>query len=226
MADDVVGSAFRSAGQRCSALRVLYLQDDVADDMLEMIAGAAEAMVMGDPADPSTDIGPVIDEGARRRLEAHWQEVTARGRAVWQGTAPDAGTFFAPRIVELDAYDAVKEEAFGPILHVVRWPSDELGEVVKAIGATGYGLTFGLHTRLDGRVAALTAHPPAGNTYVNRDMVGAVVGTQPFGGRGLSGTGPKAGGPLYLARFCEETNVTVNTAAAGGNASLIALSET
>ena len=225
VADDVVGSAFRSAGQRCSALRVLYLQEDVADRMLEMIVGAAKALVLGDPADPNTDVGPVIDQDARGRLNEHWAEVKERGRVVWQGTAPEAGTFFAPRIVELDAYDAVQAEAFGPILHVVRWHADELDQVLAAIRATGYGLTFGLHTRLDDRVKALTARPPAGNAYVNRDTVGAVVGVQPFGGRGLSGTGPKAGGPLYLTRFCEERTVTINTAAAGGNASLIALSE-
>ena len=230
VADDVIQSAFRSAGQRCSALRVLYLQEDVADRMLEMIVGAGRALVLGDPSDPDTDVGPVIDGDARERLRAHWADMKDLGREVWRGEAPDTpeladGTFFAPRIVELDAYDAPTDEAFGPILHVVRWHADDLDEVLSAIHATGYGLTFGVHSRLDGRIEDLVRRSPAGNTYVNRNTVGAVVGVQPFGGRGLSGTGPKAGGPLYLTRFCEERTVTINTAAAGGNASLIALPE-
>ncbi len=226
VADDVVASAFRSAGQRCSALRVLYLQDDVADRMIEMIVGAAKALSVGDPSDPDTDLGPVIDEAARERLERHWAEVSSRGTVLYEGgPLPKEGIFFSPRIVEMDAFDAVREEAFGPILHVVRYGSEELEEVMASIAGTGYGLTFGLHSRLDFRAEALTSSAPAGNVYVNRSMTGAVVGVQPFGGRGLSGTGPKAGGPLYLTRFCEERTVTVNTAAAGGNASLIALSE-
>lgn len=223
--DDVVQSAFRSAGQRCSALRVLFIQEDVADRMLEMIVGAGKALVLGDPADPNTDVGPVIDQDARERLMAHWADMKDKGHVVWKGDAPDEGTFFAPRIIEMKSYDAVQAEAFGPILHVIRWHADDLDKVLEAIHATGYGLTFGIHTRLDGRIEELCERSPSGNTYVNRNTVGAVVGVQPFGGRGLSGTGPKAGGPMYLTRFCEERTVTVNTAAAGGNASLVALSE-
>ena len=228
VADDVVQSAFRSAGQRCSALRMLYVQEDVADRMIEMIVGAGRALVLGDPSDPGTDIGPVIDADARARLNEHWADVKEQGRVLWKGDLPDAAegaTFFAPRIIEVTRPDAVREEAFGPILHVYRYHADDLDAVMDAIGSTGYGLTFGLHTRLDGRIQEITRRAPAGNVYVNRNMVGAVVGVQPFGGRGLSGTGPKAGGPLYLTRFCEEKTVTVNTTAAGGNASLIAMTE-
>ncbi|MBB4658258.1 bifunctional proline dehydrogenase/L-glutamate gamma-semialdehyde dehydrogenase PutA [Parvularcula dongshanensis] len=225
VADDVISSAFRSAGQRCSALRVLYLQEDVADSMLEMIEGAARALVLGDPGEASTDVGPVIDAAARERLDAHWAKVGEEGRVVYVGEAPEEGTFYAPRIVEMPDLDSVQEEAFGPILHVIRYGSRQLDAVMEAIGSTGYGLTFGLHTRLEERIARLVPRAPAGNVYVNRNQIGAIVGVQPFGGRGLSGTGPKAGGPLYLTRFCEERTVTINTTAAGGNASLIAMGE-
>ncbi|WP_031550206.1 bifunctional proline dehydrogenase/L-glutamate gamma-semialdehyde dehydrogenase PutA [Parvularcula oceani] len=224
VADDVVSSAFRSAGQRCSALRVLYLQEDVADLMTEMIIGAAKLLELGDPGDPNTDVGPVIDEEARGRLARHWEDVSSRGKVLYEGKAPEGGTFFAPRIVQMDDLRAVDQEAFGPILHIVRYKSNQIDDVLDAIGSTGYGLTFGLHTRLDERIERIVHRAPAGNVYVNRNTVGAVVGVQPFGGRGLSGTGPKAGGPLYLTRFCEERTVTINTTAAGGNASLIAMS--
>ncbi|GGD14109.1 bifunctional proline dehydrogenase/L-glutamate gamma-semialdehyde dehydrogenase PutA [Aquisalinus flavus] len=225
VADDVVTSAFQSSGQRCSALRILYLQDDVADGMLEMIIGAAEARRFGDPADPKTDIGPVIDQEALDNLQAHAEKMEKQGRLVWKGKTPAGlnGTFMAPHIFELDALDGLKTEAFGPILHVVRWKNDQLDKVLDAVNATGYGLTFGIHSRIDGIADYVLPRVKAGNIYVNRNIIGAIVGVQPFGGAGLSGTGPKAGGPNYLQRFCEEKAVSVNTAAAGGNASLIAL---
>ncbi|PYE87094.1 bifunctional proline dehydrogenase/L-glutamate gamma-semialdehyde dehydrogenase PutA [Phyllobacterium leguminum] len=223
--DDVVMSAFRSAGQRCSALRILYLQEDVADSMLEMIEGAARELVLDDPALPSTDIGPIIDEAQRTMLAEHITEMKKTQKVSFAGTAPKEGIFFAPHIVELDRPEALTREVFGPILHVVRWKASELDKVLDSIAATGYGLTFGLHTRIEATVAKAVDRLDVGNIYVNRNMIGAVVGTQPFGGSGLSGTGPKAGGPTYLTRFALEQVVSVNTAAAGGNASLIAMGE-
>ncbi|MEM9233338.1 MAG: bifunctional proline dehydrogenase/L-glutamate gamma-semialdehyde dehydrogenase PutA, partial [Pseudomonadota bacterium] len=179
VADAVTGSAFRSAGQRCSALRMLYLQDDVADDMIEMIKGAAEAMVVANPLDAGTDIGPLIDRDACERLEAHWTEITKDGRIIYEGKSPTGGTFFAPRIVELDHYDSLQAEAFGPILHICRFKAEELEEVMAATKQTGFGLTFGIHSRLEGRKEELVAQAPAGNVYVNRNQVGAIVGVQP-----------------------------------------------
>ena len=231
--DDVVLSAFRSAGQRCSALRILCVQEDVADKIIEMVQGAAEALRIGDPRDVSVHVGPVIDREAKDKLDAHIAAMRASGRLRWQGHAPQTGTFVAPAIVELASVADLKAEIFGPVLHVVRWKADRrdarigggLHDVLSAINATGYGLTMGLHTRIDGVQAIVEAMSPAGNLYINRNMIGAVVGTQPFGGSGLSGTGPKAGGPNYLKRFATEQVISVNTAAAGGNASLIAMGE-
>ncbi|MBB2971268.1 bifunctional proline dehydrogenase/L-glutamate gamma-semialdehyde dehydrogenase PutA [Mesorhizobium sp. RMAD-H1] len=223
--DDVIMSAFRSAGQRCSALRILYLQEDVADSMLEMIEGAARELVLDDPALPSTDIGPIIDEAQRAMLADHIAEMKKTQKVRFAGIAPEEGTFFAPHIVELDRPEALTREVFGPVLHVVRWKASELDRVLDSIAATGYGLTFGLHTRIEATVAKVVDRLDVGNIYVNRNTIGAVVGTQPFGGSGLSGTGPKAGGPTYLTRFALEQAVSVNTAAAGGNASLIAMGE-
>ncbi|KXF76694.1 integrase [Paramesorhizobium deserti] len=223
--DDVIMSAFRSAGQRCSALRILYLQEDIADSMLEMIEGAAKELVLDDPALPSTDVGPVIDEAQRAMLAEHIEEMRKTQKVRFAGTAPEEGIFFAPHIVELDRPEALTREVFGPILHVVRWRARELDRVLDSIAATGYGLTFGLHTRIEATVAKVVDRLDVGNIYVNRNTIGAVVGTQPFGGSGLSGTGPKAGGPTYLTRFALEQVVSVNTAAAGGNASLIAMGE-
>lgn len=226
VADDVVMSAFRSAGQRCSALRLLVVQEDVADKMVEMITGAASALRLGDPRDVSVHIGPVIDAAAKRKLDAHVAAMRKAGRVSWAGTEPAlAGTFVAPHVINLDKVDDLDREHFGPILHVVRWKSGQLRQVVEAIEATGYGLTLGVHSRIETTIAEVTRHLSTGNIYVNRNMIGAVVGVQPFGGHGLSGTGPKAGGPHYLLRFATEQTVTVNTAAAGGNASLIAMGE-
>jgi len=220
VADDVVTSAFRSAGQRCSALRLLFVQDDVADRMIEMIAGAARELKIGDVSDPATHIGPVIDAEAKARLDAHIARMTAQARVHFAGTAP-AGNFVAPHIFELSDAGQLTEEVFGPILHVVRYGADRLRQVLQSIEATGYGLTLGVHSRIDDMVEAIVARLAVGNIYVNRNMIGAVVGVQPFGGQGLSGTGPKAGGPHYLVRFATEQTVTVNTAAAGGNAALL-----
>ncbi len=225
--DDVVTSAFRSAGQRCSALRLLALQDDVADGMIAMIAGAAAELVLGDPRDPATDVGPVIDAEAKASLDAYRTMIR---EAPWakvhcDAPVPLSGTYVAPMIVEIDKPERLDREVFGPILHVVRWKADRLDALIDAIAATGYGLTLGIHSRIDETVAHVLRRLSTGNVYVNRSIIGAVVGTQPFGGSGLSGTGPKAGGPDYLSRFGVEQVVSVNTAAAGGNASLIAMGE-
>ncbi len=201
---DVLLSAFDSAGQRCSALRVLCLQEDVADRTLAMLRGAMAELVVGDPSRLRTDIGPLIDAEARDRVEAYLSAARAAGQPVDQRALPPecgAGTFAAPAIIELPSLAALGEEVFGPVLHVVRFRAGALDKLLADLAATGYGLTFGLHTRLDDTIARVTARAPAGNIYVNRTVVGAVVGTQPFGGHGLSGTGPKAGGPLYLRRL-------------------------
>jgi RHH-type proline utilization regulon transcriptional repressor/proline dehydrogenase/delta 1-pyrroline-5-carboxylate dehydrogenase len=224
--DDVLASSFRSAGQRCSALRLLCVQEEVADRVIDMIAGAARELAVGDPRDPATHVGPVIDADAKRRLDRWLADADGQGRVRFRWDAdrplPKAGTFVPPAIVTLDRARDLKEEVFGPILHVVRWRTDELDALIDDIAANGYGLTLGIHSRIDALAARVVARLPHGNVYVNRNMIGAVVGTQPFGGSGLSGTGPKAGGPNYLHRFALEQVVTVNTAAAGGNASLLA----
>jgi RHH-type proline utilization regulon transcriptional repressor/proline dehydrogenase/delta 1-pyrroline-5-carboxylate dehydrogenase len=220
VADDVATSAFRSAGQRCSALRLLFVQDDVAERMIEMISGAARELKIGDPREMDTHIGPVIDTEAKQRLEAHIARMKSQARVHYAGQAP-AGNYVAPHIFELSDAAQLSEEVFGPILHVVRYRATELEGVLRSIDRTGYGLTLGLHSRIDDTVDAVIDRLRVGNIYVNRSMIGAVVGVQPFGGFGLSGTGPKAGGPHYLARFATEQTVTINTSAAGGNAALM-----
>jgi RHH-type proline utilization regulon transcriptional repressor/proline dehydrogenase/delta 1-pyrroline-5-carboxylate dehydrogenase len=220
VADDVVASAFRSAGQRCSALRLLCVQDEVAERMIEVIAGAARELKIGDVSDPATHVGPVIDIGAKQKLDAHIARLKKQARVHFAGHAP-AGNFVAPHIFELADAGDLTEEVFGPILHVVRYPAEHLDRVLEAIARSGYGLTLGIQSRIDDTVGAVIDRLAVGNVYVNRNMIGAVVGVQPFGGHGLSGTGPKAGGPHYLARFATEQTVTVNTAAAGGNAALL-----
>ncbi|NRG16168.1 bifunctional proline dehydrogenase/L-glutamate gamma-semialdehyde dehydrogenase PutA [Rhizobiales bacterium] len=227
--DDVIMSAFRSAGQRCSALRLLYLQDDVADKLITMVKGAAAELKLGDPADPATDIGPVIDAEARDNLIAHVEEMKKSQKVSYAGQVPDGayadGSWVAPHIIELDKPEALTREVFGPILHVVRYKAADLPKVLDRIDATGYGLTLGVHSRIDATVKTVVDRLSVGNVYVNRNIIGAVVGTQPFGGSGLSGTGPKAGGPAYLTRFALEQVVSINTAAAGGNASLMSMSD-
>ncbi|MCZ8260589.1 MAG: bifunctional proline dehydrogenase/L-glutamate gamma-semialdehyde dehydrogenase PutA [Beijerinckiaceae bacterium] len=224
VADDVVLSAFRSAGQRCSALRLLCVQEDVADRMIEMIVGAAKELRLGDPRDPATHIGPVIDAEAKARLDAHIERMKGEAKTWFAGGAPE-GLYVAPHVFELKRVEDLQEEIFGPVLHVVRYPAGKLAEVIEAIEATGYGLTLGIHSRIDAEILRITTELATGNIYVNRNMIGAVVGVQPFGGHGLSGTGPKAGGPNYLFRFATEQVISVNSAAAGGNASLMALSD-
>lgn len=224
--DDVVMSAFRSAGQRCSALRLLCVQDDVADRMLAMIEGAAAELEIGDPRDLATHVGPVIDAEAKTKLDDWIAAQDRRGAVRFRAAAPQAeGTFVAPAIVELARATDLKEEVFGPVLHVVRWRPGALKTVLGDIAGNGYGLTLGVHSRIETTIAEVAASLANGNVYVNRNMIGAVVGSQPFGGNGLSGTGPKAGGPNYLARFALEQVVTVNTAASGGNATLLAEGE-
>ncbi|MHB1544007.1 MAG: bifunctional proline dehydrogenase/L-glutamate gamma-semialdehyde dehydrogenase PutA [Gammaproteobacteria bacterium] len=225
---DVVQSAFLSAGQRCSALRILCLQEEIADRVLTMLAGHLATLTLGDPGWISTDIGPVIDEEARTRLAHHRDSIQSVGRLIYEMPLPEAcaqGTFFAPCMIELDAVGDLPGEVFGPILHVVRFPSDRLHQLIRDINETGYGLTFGIHSRIDQGMREMFRETRCGNTYVNRNMVGAVMGVQPFGGQGLSGTGPKAGGPHYLNRFAVERVLTINTAAVGGNATLLNLSE-
>ena len=222
---DVLASAFQSAGQRCSALRVLYLQEDVAEAMLEMIRGGMETLVIGDPERMTTDVGPVIDAEARDGLLAHVAAMKAAGRNVWQRELPPEagnGHFVPPTIIEIDSIADLQKENFGPVLHVARFGAEALGEAIDAINATGYGLTLGLHSRIDATRAFVEEHARVGNLYVNRNQIGAVVESQPFGGEGLSGTGPKAGGPNYVARFATERVVCIDTTAAGGNASLMA----
>jgi RHH-type transcriptional regulator, proline utilization regulon repressor / proline dehydrogenase / delta 1-pyrroline-5-carboxylate dehydrogenase len=227
--DDVITSAFRSAGQRCSALRLLCLQNDIADSILAMIAGAAAELAIGDPRDPATHVGPVIDGEAKDRLDRWIADMAGHGAVRFRADAgrppPAAGFHVAPAIIELDDAAALRQEVFGPVLHVVRWQADALDKLLTDIAASGYGLTLGIHTRIDATVDHVVARLATGNVYVNRNMIGAVVGTQPFGGSGLSGTGPKAGGPNYLRRFAAEQVVSVNVAAAGGNASLLATEE-
>ena len=221
---DVVASAFQSAGQRCSALRVLYVQDDVADGMLEMIRGAFDALVMGDPADLATDVGPVIDRDAWASLEGHVQAMAAAGHRVTRlcESSDRHGWFVAPTIIEIPSIAVLDREQFGPVLHVVRFAADQLEQVIADINATGYGLTLGLHSRIAATRRLVEARARVGNFYVNRNQIGAVVESQPFGGEGLSGTGPKAGGPHYVARFATERVVCIDTTAAGGNATLLA----
>jgi RHH-type proline utilization regulon transcriptional repressor/proline dehydrogenase/delta 1-pyrroline-5-carboxylate dehydrogenase len=223
---DAVHSAFNSAGQRCSALRVLCVQQDIAAKVKRLLAGYMEELVVGDPAYLETDVGPVIDEGARTLLEGHAQEVMQKSswhHRLQPNAAMRAGTFVAPLAAEIDSLAVLDREWFGPVMHVVTYRSRDLEALVDAINATGYGLTFGIHSRIDGTVRRVASRVAAGNVYVNRNIIGAVVGTQPFGGSGLSGTGPKAGGPHYLHRFAHERTYTVNTSAVGGNASLLAM---
>ena len=219
--DDVLTSAFRSAGQRCSALRLLCLQEEIFAPALTMLIGAAREMRVGDPREIATHVGPVIDAQAKARLETALAHYAVQGRVLYAGTSPTTGTYVAPHIVRLDRVSELREEIFGPILHVVSWRAESFSRLVEEIATTGSGLTLGLHTRIERRIAELGERAPAGNIYVNRNMIGAVVGSQPFGGFGLSGTGPKAGGPDYLGRFVHETTLTVNRASLGGDASLL-----
>ena len=225
--DDVVLSAFRSAGQRCSALRLLCVQDDVADKVLAMAEGAARELALGDPRDLATHVGPVIDAEAKTKLERWVADMHGAVRFRWDADRrlPAKGTYVAPTAIEIDSARELNQEVFGPVLHVLRWRARELDQLCDDIAANGTALTLGIHSRIDATVARIAARLANGNVYVNRNMIGAVVGSQPFGGSGLSGTGPKAGGPNYLHRLALEQVVTVNTAASGGNAGLLAEDE-
>jgi len=228
VAKDVMTSAFDSAGQRCSALRVLFLQEDIAEPMLEAILGAMDELTLGDPFDLATDIGPVIDEDARANLAAHAERMEKDSRLLKKlplNRALDHGVFFPPHVFAIESMSALKREVFGPILHVVRFAAGRLDAVCEAINQSGYGLTLGVHSRIDATAEFVYQRARVGNIYINRNQIGAVVEAQPFGGENLSGTGPKAGGPYYLPRLAVERTFTVNTAAAGGNAALLSLDE-
>ena len=225
---DVLDSAFRSAGQRCSALRVLCLQDAIAQRVERMLAGAMDELRVGDPGLLATDVGPVIDETARERLAAHAVRMEREARLIRRVALDPAlgeGCFFAPQAFAIERIDQLPGEVFGPILHVIRFAGDRLDAMLDAVEATGYGLTLGVHSRVEHTVQHVISRARVGNLYVNRNMIGAVVGVQPFGGEGLSGTGPKAGGPHYLPRFATERTVSVNTAAIGGNAALLGMDD-
>ncbi|MGI9132865.1 MAG: L-glutamate gamma-semialdehyde dehydrogenase, partial [Rhodoferax sp.] len=222
--DAVVMSAFRSTGQRCSALRLLCLHEGIAEAVIAMLQGAARELRVGDPADLATDVGPVIDGAAFAQIHQHIARLRAQARVLLAPAAPPESALahlIAPHAFEVARIADVQAEIFGPVLQVVRWSGDPAA-VIAQINALGYGLTLGIQTRIDSRAQQLAQAAQVGNVYINRNIIGAVVGLQPFGGAGLSGTGPKAGGPHYLYRFCTEQTVTVNTAAAGGNAALLA----
>ncbi|AVP96334.1 bifunctional proline dehydrogenase/L-glutamate gamma-semialdehyde dehydrogenase [Ahniella affigens] len=225
---DAISAAFGSAGQRCSAARILLVQDDIADKVVHMLAGAMDEITVGDPALMSTDVGPVIDQDALNMLNAHAERMNKEAKLIKAVTLSDStahGSFFAPRAYEIQSLSQLKREVFGPVLHVLRYAAKDLDAVIDQINGTGYGLTLGVHSRIDATVQKIAARAKVGNCYVNRNQIGAVVGVQPFGGEGLSGTGPKAGGPHYLARFVTERTLTINTTAAGGNASLLTIGE-
>ncbi|HTU10971.1 MAG TPA: L-glutamate gamma-semialdehyde dehydrogenase [Allosphingosinicella sp.] len=220
---DVVTSAFRSAGQRCSALRLLVLQEDVAERTLEMLSGAMDSLIVGDPADPRTDVGPVIDQAAYDKLMGHRSAM----QNSWLKTipVPAAGLYVPPTLIRLRGIEDLKREWFGPLLHVTTWKGGELPETVRRVNASGFGLTMGLHSRIARAAETVEETGTVGNLYVNRSMIGAIVGSQPFGGEGQSGTGPKAGGPHYLPRFCAERVTSTDTTSAGGNATLLSLED-
>jgi len=221
--DDVILSAFGSAGQRCSALRILFLPRETADETITGLKGAMDALVLGDPADPAVDVGPVIDEEARAALMGHEARLDAQAKVLHRLKPPEKGVFFAPVMAEIASAAFLAREVFGPILHVVRYDPADLAAAAEPLAAAGYGLTLGVHSRIEGFAEEVRRLVPAGNAYVNRSMIGAVVGVQPFGGEGLSGTGPKAGGPHALLRFAVERALSVNIAAQGGDPSLLNL---
>ncbi|MFB9885802.1 bifunctional proline dehydrogenase/L-glutamate gamma-semialdehyde dehydrogenase PutA [Balneatrix alpica] len=222
---DVIGSAFTSAGQRCSALRVLYVQEEIAERIIDLLKGAMAELRMGNPLERHTDVGPVIDADAKEQLLAHIAQMKQQGRLIAEAQLPSElnGHFVAPTAFEIDSINQLSKENFGPILHVIRYRAEQLDQVLAEINGTGFGLTLGIHSRNEEHARYIDANVNVGNVYINRNQIGAVVGVQPFGGQGLSGTGPKAGGPHYLLRFAGERTRTINTTAVGGNASLLAL---
>jgi RHH-type proline utilization regulon transcriptional repressor/proline dehydrogenase/delta 1-pyrroline-5-carboxylate dehydrogenase len=221
---DCVRSAFDSAGQRCSAARVLFLQEDSADKTIDMLVGAVEALDIGDPLDYATDVGPVIDEESQDRLEGHKIRMQREARELVDLLLPEhcrAGSYVTPAVYEIEDLSWLEREVFGPILHVVRYEHGQLDKVISALNATGYGLTLGLHSRIETVADYVASHAKVGNLYVNRNQIGAVVGAQPFGGEGLSGTGPKAGGPNTLAAYATERVRTTDITSTGGNLQLL-----
>jgi RHH-type proline utilization regulon transcriptional repressor/proline dehydrogenase/delta 1-pyrroline-5-carboxylate dehydrogenase len=224
LVQDAVVSAFNSAGQRCSALRVLFVQREIADKTIAMLIGAMQELSMGDPGVYQTDIGPVIDRAALVPLNGHLEKMQRQAKLLYQLPLDESlryGSFFPPSLLEISSLSQLTQEVFGPVLHLIRYGASELDQVIDAVNATGYGLTLGIHSRIDANIKTIRQGVKAGNIYINRNMIGAVVGVQPFGGMGLSGTGPKAGGPEYVRRFAIEQTVTNNTAAIGGNAGLL-----
>ncbi len=225
LVQDAIVSAFNSAGQRCSALRVLFVQEDIADKTIAMLIGAMQELSIGNPGVYQTDIGPIIDRAALAPLSAHLDVMQKQAKLLYQLPLLEGlahGSFFAPALIELQSLAQLTQEVFGPVLHLIRYRASQLDSAIAAVNATGYGLTLGIHSRIDATIDTIRQGVKVGNIYVNRNMIGAVVGVQPFGGMGLSGTGPKAGGPGYLSRFAVEQTVTINTAAIGGNAGLLA----
>jgi RHH-type proline utilization regulon transcriptional repressor/proline dehydrogenase/delta 1-pyrroline-5-carboxylate dehydrogenase len=221
---DVVQSAFNSAGQRCSALRVLYIPDEITDNIITRLIGVMQQLVVSDPHDYETDIGPVISQDACNQLTEHVTDMRKHAKILFQVNiqeGPDKHCFFPPTLIELSSLSQLTRENFGPVLHIIRYHAHELNQVINDINSSGYGLTLGIHSRINNTINTIVKHSKAGNIYVNRNMISAVVGVQPFGGTGLSGTGPKTGGPHYLQRFTNEQTVTVNTTAIGGNVNLL-----
>jgi RHH-type proline utilization regulon transcriptional repressor/proline dehydrogenase/delta 1-pyrroline-5-carboxylate dehydrogenase len=224
---DIAHSAFNSAGQRCSALRVLFVQEEIAPRILDMLKGYMAELTIGDPSQLATDIGPVIDSSAQQMLQTHFNKMKEQAELIAQVPSKQTadGYYFPPCVFELNDLSILEGEIFGPILHVIRYKACDLDKVMDAIINTGYGLTLGIHSRIDATIQYIANRMPVGNMYVNRNMIGAVVGVQPFGGERLSGTGPKAGGPHYLPRLCMERTISNNTTAVGGNARLVSLLE-
>jgi RHH-type proline utilization regulon transcriptional repressor/proline dehydrogenase/delta 1-pyrroline-5-carboxylate dehydrogenase len=223
--DDIVRSAFDSAGQRCSALRVLCIQDDIYDDLLRMVKGNMEELKIGNPEDLDTDVGPIINDFAKNKLDAYIEKSAKNGFKVYQSEEAELDKHVSPTIIEINKLSDLTEEQFGPILHVLQFKSSEIDNLIKDINNIGFGLTMGIHTRIESRADLFSKDCNIGNVYINRDIVGAVVGSQPFGGRGLSGSGYKAGGPNYLMQFLNEKVISKNSVAFGGNAELLNIQE-
>ena len=223
--DDIIRSAFDSAGQRCSALRVLCIQEEIYNELIEMIKGSMETQSLGDPNDFNIDIGPIINKQALKKLKEYISSFNKNGMKVFQLEGVNSSTHISPTIIEINKISDIENEQFGPILHILKYKSSEIDELIEQINKSGYGLTMGLHTRIESRADYFSKNANVGNIYINRDMVGAVVGSQPFGGVGLSGSGFKAGGPNYLLQFLNEKVISKNSVAFGGNAELLNLQE-
>ncbi|MBL4868350.1 MAG: aldehyde dehydrogenase family protein [Pseudomonadales bacterium] len=231
---DIITSAFDSAGQRCSACRVLFIQEDIADHLIKLLKGRMALLKVGDPLNPSVDIGPVISLESVQKINAHVEQMKTEASILMQSPlyeitdneitdneSSNKNYYVPPTLIEIDSLDQLKEEVFGPVLHLIRYSAKSLEQIIEQINQTGFGLTLGIHTRIESRAKEIAKQVNVGNIYINRSMIGATVGVQPFGGQGLSGTGPKAGGPHYLLRFATEKTVTNNTTAVGGNTQLL-----